>query len=57
MVQIEKTINSLEEYTGFINEISTKTHNGQKKLYFLGEKVGVILKDYRVFLDLRKTTI
>lgn len=38
MLQREKTINSLEEYTGFINEISTKTHNGQKKtIFFRGE--------------------
>lgn len=38
MVQREKTINSLEEYTGFINEISTKTHNRQKKtIFFRGE--------------------
>ena len=38
MVKIEKTINSLEEYTRFINEISTKTHNGQKEtIFFRGE--------------------
>lgn len=35
---VEETINSLEEYTGFINEISTKTHDGQKKtIFFRGE--------------------
>lgn len=38
MVQIEKTINSLEEYTVFINEISTKTYDKQKKtIFFRGE--------------------
>ncbi len=38
MVQIEKTINSLEEYTVFINEISTKIYDKQKKtIFFRGE--------------------
>ena len=54
MVTIGKPINSLEEYTVFINEISTKTQDGKKRLYFLGEKADVIPKDYREFLDLRK---
>ncbi|MFS9078767.1 FRG domain-containing protein [Streptococcus infantis] len=38
MVTIGKPINSLEEYTVFINEISTKTQDGQKKtIFFRGE--------------------
>ena len=38
MVTIRKSINSLEEYTVFINEISTKTQDGQKKaIFFRGE--------------------
>ena len=38
MVTIGKPINSLEEYTLFINEISTKTQDGQKKtMLFRGE--------------------